>query len=58
MRTYIVHWDTNYGLSIILINANNEEEAKKIAEYEGAWAGYYIEELDIHSSGVVFFEGN
>ena len=58
MKTYIASWDTNYGLSVIVINANNKEDAKKIAEEKGAWDGYDIDELDTSSKGVVFFEQN
>ena len=55
MKTYIANWDTNYEISVIVINANNKDEAKKIAEEKGAWDGYEIDELDVSSKGVVFF---
>jgi len=58
MKTYIANWDTNYGLSVIVINAKNREDAKKIAEEKGAWDGYELDELDTSNEGVVFFEQN
>ena len=58
MKTYIANWHTNYGLSVIVINANNKEDAKKIAEINGACDEYGLYELDVSSKGVVFFEQN
>ena len=60
MKTYIANWDTNYGLSVIVINANNKEDAKKIADDKGfsVCDGYELDELDVSSKGVAFFKQN
>lgn len=58
MKTFIVNWQTNYGLSVMLINSDDIESAKIIAKEKGAWNGFEIEEVDTITKGVTFFEGS
>ena len=55
MKTFIVSFKTNYGLSVMIINSENVEIAKKLAKEHGAWDGFEIEELN-KESGIVFIE--
>ena len=58
MKTYAIISMTNYGETILLVNAENEDEARSIAEKDDrCWEGYSIEEIDTKASGVVFFGG-
>jgi hypothetical protein len=54
MKTFIVTYDTNYGLAVMVINNENLEMAKIIAKENGAWDGFFIEELDKDKKGVIF----
>jgi hypothetical protein len=59
MKHFIVWFETNYDLDMMLINANTEEDAKVIAENKNqwggsAWQGYDIQELDLETLGVTF----
>ena len=56
MKTYTVSWYTNYGLSVMVINASSKEGVEKIVEEEVAWDGYEIDELDTTSKGMVFLK--
>ena len=58
MKTFIVNWKTNYGLSVMLINSDDIESAKIIAKEKGACNGFEIEEVDKLTEGVTFFEGS
>ena len=55
MKTFIVSFKTNYGLSVMIINSENVEIAKKLANEHGAWDGFEIEELN-KEPGIVFIE--
>ena len=58
MKTFIVHWYTNYGLCVMLINSDDIESSKIIAKEKGAWNEFEIEEVDKLTEGVTFFEGS
>lgn len=55
MKTFIVSFTTNYGLSVMIINSEDVEIAKKLAKEHGAWDGFEIEELN-KEPGIVFIE--
>lgn len=54
MKHFIVSWQTNYGLSVMLINIEDEERARIYAKENGAWPGFDIEEIDLTQKGIVF----
>jgi hypothetical protein len=57
MKTYIVKYDTNYGMGIIVINtAKGIDYAKELADKSGAWDGFEIEELNTKDEGLVYSE--
>lgn len=57
MKTYIVKYDTNYGMGIIIINTNKGAKyAKKLAVKSGAWDGFQIDELNTKDEGLVYSE--
>lgn len=56
MKTFIVTYTTNYGLGVMVINNENIDIAKKIADENGAWAGFEIHEIDKNQKGIVFRE--
>ena len=58
MKTFIANWKTNYGLDVMLINSEDIESAKIIAKEKGAWTEFEIEEIDILTEGVTFYEGS
>ena len=46
-KTFIVTWETNYGLSVAIINTTSIEEAKNICDNSSIiWEGYDINELE------------
>ena len=57
MKTFIVHYTTNYGLAVMIINAKDELNARKFADGK-AWPGYEIQELNTNDYGIVFYEGS
>ena len=54
MKTFVVTYTTNYGLSLYIINSESIDKAKEEALLNGAWSGFDIEELDTYTEGVVF----
>jgi hypothetical protein len=56
VKTFIVTYRTNYGLSVMLINSDDIESAKFIAKEKGAWNGFEVEEVDLLTKGVIFWE--
>ena len=58
MKTFIINWNTNYGLSVMAVNAFTKEAAENIAKEKGAWKGYEVTEIDNKKEGIVFFEGS
>ncbi|MHA2366830.1 MAG: hypothetical protein ACXAC7_22960 [Candidatus Hodarchaeales archaeon] len=58
MKTFIIDWETNYGLEVMVINTFTKEGAEDIAKKKGAWDGYNITLLDAKKEGVVFYEGS
>ena len=57
MNVYIVESDTNYGTVIYIVEAPDMEEAKLIAEEEGAWPNGDITELYVSGVGVLLYSG-
>ena len=53
MKTYIALSQTGYGEFVYIINANSEEEARRIASEKGAWEGFELEEVDTSTAGCV-----
>ena len=51
--TYACTSESNYGLVIHIVNATDEEEAKKIAIAAGAWE-CEVSKLDLSQYGVLF----
>lgn len=62
IHSFIVTYRSNYGLNVIIINSENIETAKLIAEEktklknEYTIDGYEIEEIDLITKGLVFYE--
>ena len=58
MKPYIVTSDTNYGETVVIIIAHDEEDARWIAEKDNrVWSGYSIKEIDTQIRGVAAFGG-
>lgn len=58
MKTYLVLSETNYGESVMVVNAQNREDARAIADKEPAvWDNYTIEEINPDAHGVQGFYG-
>ena len=58
MKTYLVKSWTNYGERVHIINAENEEDVKNIAEAcDQVLSGYEIEEVDTEQRGIVAVAG-
>ncbi|HHT9147300.1 MAG TPA: hypothetical protein ACFYD4_16730 [Candidatus Wunengus sp. YC61] len=59
MKTYLVKSDTNYDLMVHVVNADNEEDAIRMAKSHakegesGAWDGCEAVEIDTKTCGVV-----
>lgn len=53
LRTYLVLSRTNYGLMPHVVNAPTTEEARRLAEADGAWDGADVIEIDTSKPGVV-----
>lgn len=46
MKLFLIDWRTNYGMDAIVMEANNEEEARAIADkMTTVWTGYSINEI-------------
>lgn len=56
MKTFIISYNTNYGLGVMIINSLNLESARILAKSSGAWDRFEIEELDKKTEGLVFHE--
>ena len=57
MQTYVISYETNYGLSVIIINTDKgENHAKELALKKGAWDTLEIEKLNTSVEGCVFHE--
>lgn len=55
MKTFILYSNTNYDLSVTIVNADSEEEVREIVRGNPyVWDGYTIHELDIKTKGIVF----
>lgn len=54
MKTYCIVSQTNYGKMFHIVNANSKEEARIIAEKEGAWDYADIYMIDTARAGCVF----
>lgn len=58
MKIFAIKSYTNYGEMVILIVAEDEAEARAIADKnEYVWEGYDIAEVDTTTKGVVFMGG-
>lgn len=58
MRMYAIKSWTNYGETVMLVNAENIEEVNKIVKNDGrVWDDHEIEEVDTKTLGIVFFGG-
>ena len=57
MKTFIICSDTSYGEVVHIVNAENKEAAKMIAEENGAWEGCVIDELNTTHFGLVGIYG-
>ena len=53
LNTYIVESDTNYGLMVHVINAEDDTMAKKLAIKDGAWDDCVIHLIDTDCAGIV-----
>ena len=63
IHSFIVTYRGNYGLNVIIINSENIENAKLIADEKTGLkneilGGYDIEEIDLITKGIVFHEGS
>ncbi|NIV11493.1 MAG: hypothetical protein GWN62_09480 [Aliifodinibius sp.] len=56
MKTFAISFETNYGLSVMIVNAYSMKEAKEIALSRGAWEDMDGVEIDKNKHGLVFSE--
>jgi hypothetical protein len=59
IKTYLLHYQHNYGLGVTLINAISEEQVKEIADSNNLiWQPYEIVEINQNPTtvGVIFQE--
>jgi hypothetical protein len=55
MKTFILCSDTNYDLSVTIVNAESEEEVRNLVkDNKYVWLGYNINEIDTKTKGIVF----
>jgi len=58
MKTFLVKSYTNYGEVVHVVNADNETEARTVADgRDDVWEGYEVEELSRDLRGVVAVAG-
>jgi len=58
MNTYLVKSATNYGELVHVVNADDEDEVRRIvAKCNDVWGGYEIEMVDTTTKGVVAVGG-
>lgn len=58
MKTYAITNYTNYGETILIINANSMNEALEIGKKDNRlWSDCDIKEIDTTTEGVVFYGG-
>ena len=58
LKTYLLRSFTNYGEVVHVVNAENEDEVRKVAlNHPGVWEGYSIEELNTVTKGIVAVAG-
>ena len=58
MNTYLILSRTNYGETVVIINAPNEAAARTIADSDNhVWDGYLVELLDTTTIGSVAYCG-
>lgn len=55
MKTFIYNSFTNYGTMVHIVNAENREEADKIAYADCVWDDAEVVELDYTNKGIVYF---
>jgi hypothetical protein len=58
VKTFIANWKTNYGLSVMLINSEDIESAKIMVKEKSGRKEFEIEEVDLFTKGVTFYEGS
>ena len=54
MKTFVINYETNYGVSVLIINSESLEEAGELAKLRGVWDGYEIEEVSHDDVGLIF----
>ena len=55
MKTFVYNSYTNYGTMVHIINAENREEADKIASRDCVWSDAEVTELNFTEKGIVYF---